>query len=92
MMSRVYSLKTVSTSDGRCMEVCFSISEEKKNITEEEKDLLCWSSIAVLRATKSSRFTCFNVSRNVRYTLLLYIRSLSCPKLTAMFFYDSSDI
>ena len=64
----------------------------KKDVTEEEKDLLCWSSIAVLRATKSSRFTCFNVSRNVRYTLLLYIRSLSCPKLTAMFFYDSSDI
>ena len=30
MMPRVYSLKTVSTSDGRCMGVCFSISEEKK--------------------------------------------------------------
>ena len=70
---------------------------KKKNVTEEEKDLLCWSSIAVLRATKSSRFTCFNVSRNVRYTLLLYIRSLSCPKLTAMFFmtvriYDWNDL
>ena len=36
-MSRVYSLKTVSTSDGRCMGVCFSISEEKRCNREGKK-------------------------------------------------------
>ena len=41
-MPRVYSLKTVSTSDGRCMGVCFCISEEKKIWQRRKKDLLSW--------------------------------------------------
>ena len=90
MMIHVYYLKTVSTSDGRCMEVCLSIWIKKCNKGGKKTyfaGLLC----RFVKDTKSSRFTYFNVSRNVRATLVLYM-SIQWLGQLATFYYDISDM